>query len=78
MDSGKNGQNHGHHVKEHLSINKSRGDYFFKNFSFFWDSIWDMLLLGIRLSVVGKSSWKNREVGKSIMKLERMKLKSSV
>ena len=30
---------------EHLSINKSRGDYFFKIFSFFGDSIWDMLLL---------------------------------
>ena len=44
MDSGKNGQNHGHHVKEHLSINKSRGDYFFKIFSYFGDSIWDMLL----------------------------------
>ena len=44
MDSGKNGQNHGYHVIEHPSISKSRGDYFLKKFSFFWDSIWDMLL----------------------------------
>jgi hypothetical protein len=44
MDSGKNGQNHVHHVIEHLLINKSRGDYFFEKFSFFGDLIWDMLL----------------------------------
>ena len=44
MDSGKIGQNQGHHVIEHHWINKSRGDYFFEKFSFFWDSIWDMLL----------------------------------
>ena len=44
MDSGKIGQNQGHHVIEHHLINKSRGDYFFEKFSFLWDSIWDMLL----------------------------------
>ena len=32
----------------------------------------------MRVPVVGKNSWKKREVGKSGMTLERMKLKSSV
>ena len=45
MDSGKSGQNQGHHVIEHHLINKSRGDYFFEKVSFFWDTIWDMLLV---------------------------------
>jgi len=31
-----------------------------------------------RVTVVGKNSWEKREVGKSGMKLVRMKLKSSV
>ena len=33
-----------YHVIEHHQINKSRGDYFFKKFLFFWNSAWDMLL----------------------------------
>ena len=52
MDSGKNGQNHVHHVIEHLLINKSRGDYFFEKFSFFGDLIWDMLLVILRVRVL--------------------------
>ena len=73
MDSGKSGQNQGHHVIEHHLINKSRGDYFFEKFSFFWDSIWDMLLplnraakiarqrfaiIGTELKIPELSKWK--------------------
>ena len=42
MDWGKTGQNRMHHVIEHGQINKTRGDYFFKKFLFFWNSTWDM------------------------------------
>ena len=44
MGWGKTGPNQMHHVIEHDQITKTGGDYFFKNFLFFWYLSWDMLL----------------------------------